>query len=125
MNPWVMLLSLAPGVQGDCSGGVVYAAGLNEGDFCVRLTITDAGLNDGDGVAAQDGTIIDPGGIGVLNIVTNVTSRAPKSIDDAVGCSISAAPKGTTLLDRADWLVVFSFITLLGLIKLRRNGLNL
>lgn len=41
----------------------LWTQGLNEGDFCVRLTIEDGGPNDADGVA--NGSIIDPSGVGV------------------------------------------------------------
>ncbi|WP_284381999.1 tandem-95 repeat protein [Litoribrevibacter albus] len=58
-------LMSAPGEEGFCPppGDGSYRAGLNEGDWCVQLTIEDGGPNDADGVS--NGSIHDPGGVGV------------------------------------------------------------
>ncbi len=106
------VIESGPGVQGDCTG-VTYTAGLNEGDFCIRLTIADAGPNDADGTPATDGTVIDPGGVGVLDVIVEFKPRASQSIDDAVGCSISPASGKVKLIERADWLLLLGFIALL------------
>ena len=44
-------------------GSFSYGSGINAGDRCLQLTIKDGGPNDADGAA--DGTVTDPGGIGV------------------------------------------------------------
>lgn len=56
-------LASAPGEEGICPppGDAAYVAGLNEGDWCVQLTIQDGGPNDADGLANQ--SISDPGGV--------------------------------------------------------------
>ena len=56
----------AEGNLGYCPppGSVRWSAGLEEGHWCVQLTIEDGGLNDNDGLA--NGTIVDPGGVSVL-----------------------------------------------------------
>ncbi len=56
----------APGSQGVCPPpqSDLYQTGLNEGDWCVQLTIEDGGPNDADGIA--NGSVIDPGGVGNL-----------------------------------------------------------
>ena len=41
----------------------LWTEGLTEGHWCVQLTIVDGGANDDDGIA--NGTIVDPGGVGV------------------------------------------------------------
>ncbi|AGH47091.1 Ig-like domain-containing protein [Paraglaciecola psychrophila] len=41
-----------------------WTIGLNEGHWCVQLTIEDGGPNDDDGLA--NGSIVDPGGVAVL-----------------------------------------------------------
>jgi hypothetical protein len=63
-------LSSAPGQQGYCPppNSTEYRAGLNTGDWCVRLTISDGGPNDDDGQA--NGTVSDPGGVAALASVT-------------------------------------------------------
>ena len=40
-----------------------WTAGLTEGHWCVKITLEDGGPNDDDGEA--NGTIVDPGGVGV------------------------------------------------------------
>ncbi|MGD8569801.1 MAG: HYR domain-containing protein [Gammaproteobacteria bacterium] len=60
------VVSSAPGQPGVCPapGDATYVAGLNEGNFCVQLTIEDGGPNDAD--ASADGVVRDPGGIAVV-----------------------------------------------------------
>jgi VCBS repeat-containing protein len=66
-------LASAPGEQGVCPppGSSEYRAGLNQGDWCVRLTLEDGGPNDADGIA--NGTVEDPGGVGTVHVVTSKT----------------------------------------------------
>ncbi|UJF21568.1 Ig-like domain-containing protein [Shewanella sp. OMA3-2] len=45
-------------------GSSLWQAGLNEGHWCVQLTIQDGGANDDDGIV--NGTIVDPGGVAVV-----------------------------------------------------------
>ena len=54
-------LASAVGTPGECPlpGSNLYAAGLNEGNYCVQLTIQDGGDNDMDGAANY--VIQDPG----------------------------------------------------------------
>lgn len=51
------------------AGSSSYAAGLTAGHRCLQLTIIDGGDNDADGNA--NGTVVDPGGIGVAASVTS------------------------------------------------------
>ncbi|MFK5949249.1 MAG: Ig-like domain-containing protein [Methylococcales bacterium] len=83
-----------------------YINGLTPGDRCVRMTITDGGPNDADGLA--NGTVVDPGGISE----TFFTSGTD-------GCSMSATPVNAR--ERADWWFVAGFLGLLGLLRLTRN----
>jgi len=57
-------LHSAPGSEGSCPApdDDVWSPGLTEGDWCVRLTLSDGGPNDADTMA--DGVITDPGGVG-------------------------------------------------------------
>ncbi|MFK5948221.1 MAG: hypothetical protein QM500_05585 [Methylococcales bacterium] len=120
----------APGVIGDCSAATAYTPGLSQGDFCVRLTIADGGPNDDDGTPADltdaDGTIIDPGGIALLNTPAPLCERDPTneactitSLDDANGCSISSRPVDP--MEKADWFIVAAFIALLGFTRRMRK----
>jgi VCBS repeat-containing protein len=63
-------LASSQGSVGFCPppGDASWTIGLNEGHWCVQLTIEDGGPNDDDGLA--NGTIVDPGGVAVL-ISTN------------------------------------------------------
>ncbi|GAA3938232.1 choice-of-anchor U domain-containing protein [Litoribacillus peritrichatus] len=81
----------APGSEGSCPSpqSSAYRTGLNEGDWCVQLTIEDGGPNDADGVA--NGRIHDPGGVGTTasdsNNVSNSdnTDTSKKSSGGAIG----------------------------------------
>jgi len=84
-----------------------YINGLTSGDRCVRLTITDGGPNDADGLA--NGTVVDPGGVSE----TYFTSGSD-------GCSMSNTPANAR--DHADWLLVAAFLTMLGLFRLRNKA---
>lgn len=68
-------LASAPGAEGNCPPpqSEQYRRGLNVGDWCVRLTISDGGPNDAD--ARVNGAILDPGGVGVSSSVV-VTSKS-------------------------------------------------
>ena len=57
----------APGQAGVCPapGSSDYTEGLAPGSYCVQLLIEDGGPNDSD--AKRNGSIADPGGIGVKN----------------------------------------------------------
>ncbi|HEY5760837.1 MAG TPA: choice-of-anchor U domain-containing protein, partial [Steroidobacter sp.] len=67
-------LASAPGSEGNCPppDSPAYRAGLNVGDWCVRMTLQDGGPNDDDG--QRNGSISDPGGIASYN---QVTTSAP------------------------------------------------
>lgn len=61
------------------AGSSSYTDGLNDGHLCLRLTIVDGGANDADGLA--NGTVVDPGGIGVGASITSSIG------DPAIGSS--------------------------------------
>ena len=67
-------LASAPGAEGLCPppGSEAFRPGLNPGDWCVRLTLSDGGPNDGDGQG--NGVVVDPGGVGSLATVVVTTS---------------------------------------------------
>ncbi len=64
------LLASAPGEEGFCPppASETFRAGLNPGDWCVRLTIQDGGPNDTD--KERNGSVSDPGGVGTLSQVS-------------------------------------------------------
>ncbi len=59
-------LASAPGEKGICPppGDEAFTEGLNEGHWCVQLTIEDGGPNDGDGKVNR--SVDDPGGVATL-----------------------------------------------------------
>lgn len=87
----------APGVEGYCPspGDPAYVNGLNEGDWCVQLTLEDGGPNDADG--SVNYSIDDPGGVAVVSTASTV------------GFSGSGSGSLTPA-----WLMFLSFLTLLG-----------
>lgn len=100
------------GTSTSCAG-VAYGSGLTAGDYCIRLTITDGGPNDRDGTA--NGTIVDPGGVGV-KAVAPPPPREGHSLDNAKGgCSMSTVP--VDLSQRADWWLVAGFFVVLGWLR--------
>lgn len=65
----------AAGEPGYCPppASSAWVPGLNEGHWCVQLTLNDGGPNDNDGTA--NGTIVDPGGVSVL-LTDNTVPKA-------------------------------------------------
>lgn len=59
----------APGEQGECPlpGDAAFTTGMNEGDYCIQLTIEDGGDNDMDGIANH--VIEDPAQVGAVQTV--------------------------------------------------------
>ncbi|RXE85870.1 Ig-like domain-containing protein [Pseudoalteromonas sp. A757] len=74
------LVFSSEGEPGICPppGDESWSVGLTEGHWCVQLQIEDGGLNDDDGEA--NGSIVDPGGVGVL--LSN--NQMPVALDDAI-----------------------------------------
>lgn len=85
------------------AGSSDYSNGLTAGHRCLQLTIVDGGDNDADG--AVNGTVVDPGGIGVGVSVTS-------TIDDpAIGTSGGGGAFG--------WWTLAGLLTWLGLQRRR------
>jgi hypothetical protein len=72
----------APGEAGRCPapGDSAYVDGLNQGDWCVQLTIQDGGPNDADG--ETDGAISDPGGVATAVTSDNGTGDGSSDNND-------------------------------------------
>ncbi|MBE0365842.1 hypothetical protein PULV_b0521 [Pseudoalteromonas ulvae UL12] len=70
----------AAGEPGYCptTGDPQWRAGLQEGAWCVQLTIQDGGKNDADGI--KNGTIVDPSGVAVYQS----QNTQPKAISDHI-----------------------------------------
>ncbi len=66
-------LMSATGSEGYCPppGDSSFSPGLNEGDWCVQLTIEDGGPNDADGETNRH--IEDPGGVATLKSTTTTS----------------------------------------------------
>ncbi len=91
-----------------------YNTGLRKGATCVFLRIYDNGPNDTD---STKGVIADPSGV-LLAGSSNVPPGS-SSISSS-GCSLSPTP--VSLESRADWLLVAGFISLLGLLGIKRKS---
>ena len=107
-------LASAPGGPGTCPapGNTAYRSGLNVGDFCVQVTITDGGRNDADSTA--NGTISDPIGLGSSAATTGggVISVGNPSTGGSGGCTVSTTTDANQRLDL--WLLG-ALLTWLGL----------
>jgi hypothetical protein len=87
-----------------------WQAGLKEGHACMRLTITDAGANDADGLS--NGVIALAGAIeGYPGIGTDLE-------DD--GCSMSSHP--VSARNHLEWLLVAGFLALIGLFRKQQRS---
>ncbi|QUJ66489.1 tandem-95 repeat protein [Photobacterium sp. GJ3] len=84
-------IASAPGEAGYCPppGDSQWQAGLQEGDWCVQLTIEDGGVNDDDGEV--NGSVMDPGGVGV--------PAGPNQLPNAVNDHQLLNRNGDILLD--------------------------
>lgn len=85
-------------------------SGLSTGNRCLRLTITDGGPNDDDGLV--NGTVIDPGGLSeVFFLDTRVAGSS--------GCSITN--KQRNFSSHLDWLLLSIFIGMLSWFRIKRS----
>ena len=64
-----------------------WTEGFMDGAWCVQLTITDGGPNDDDGIV--NGTIVDPGGVGVAQSDNNVPETNSDEITISQGESVT------------------------------------
>ena len=78
-------------------GGDVWQSGLNEGDWCVQIQIVDGGPNDADGIA--NGTIVDPGGVGIMGVGQNAL---PVASDDVAELLVDTSVEITVLDNDTD-----------------------
>ncbi|WP_231105489.1 Ig-like domain-containing protein [Pseudoalteromonas luteoviolacea] len=86
------------GEPGYCAppGNDVWQEGLAEGHWCVKLQIVDGGPNDDDGIA--NGSIIDPGGVAVINTGNNL----PVAISDEITVGAGQAIQIDVLANDSD-----------------------
>ena len=112
-------LASAPGSPGLCPApnDAAYRLGLNEGDLCVQVTLTDGGRNDADGIA--NGRIVDPSGVGGGVVAQSVAVSTIGSPDTGGGCSLGAKPIDP--LKRGDWWLLIGTIGLFGWARLLRR----
>ncbi len=94
-----------------------YTPGLNAGDVCLALTLTDGSTTDGDDDGSANGTIVDPGGVGIAAVLP--PASASRSKFDTSGCTITTKP--VSVASTADWWLVAGFMTLLGWMRRRRS----
>ncbi|MBJ2130619.1 tandem-95 repeat protein [Alteromonas sp. IB21] len=111
----------AKGEQGVCPApsSAAWTEGLNAGDWCVRLTISDGGPNDDDGIA--NGSIADPSRLAI------VTSDNTKPIANEDTLSIRTGDNGVlNVLENdtdadGDVLSIVSVNAYLGEVSLENN----
>jgi hypothetical protein len=79
-----------------------YKDGLQQGPYCVQLTLQDGGPNDADG--RFNGVIKDPGGVGLsLQAADNVTSSS--SSGSGGGCTATGSNGTDPLLPLLYWVL--------------------
>jgi hypothetical protein len=105
------LASAASTSAGVCPSpsSTAYTPGLSAGNDCLRMSITDGGVNDGDDSA--NGLVKDPGAVAEIKSGTEASLPG--------GCSISGGPG--TLSDHSEWILVAAFVTWLGFAARRRG----
>ncbi len=106
-------LASAPGSPGLCPppSDSAYRPGLNEGDLCVQVTLSDGGRNDADGTV--NGRIVDPSGVGGGVVTQAVTVSSISSPGTGGGCSLRSVPDHSSTT--GDWWLIGGAIGLLGL----------
>gem|GEM_PF-2147815 len=98
--------------SGACpSNAGAYSAGLNTGDECLMLSLTDGSLAGGDADGTADGSITDPGGIGVETTAAAAGQAPSRKNFNNTGCSISTEP--VSVSSKADWWLIAGFLALL------------
>jgi plastocyanin len=117
-------LSSSQGSFGFCPppGDASWTIGLNEGHWCVQLTIEDGGPNDDDGLA--NGSIVDPGGVGVASTANN----PPVAVDDFVEIVVNNEQYIDVLIndtdaDSSDVLFITSATANIGSVSIEGNQL--
>ncbi|MFL6872841.1 MAG: choice-of-anchor U domain-containing protein, partial [Candidatus Azotimanducaceae bacterium] len=102
-------VSSAAGTSASCpaAGNSSYSEGLNQGDFCLQLTIKDGGANDADGTV--NGVVDDPGGLAVDDNPPTVVAPDDANVEAESGSgvsltngAVSAFLSGATASDGAD-----------------------
>lgn len=109
-------LASAPGQEGFCPppSSSDYRAGLNPGDWCVRLTIKDGSVNDTD--RAANGSVSDPGGVGVLGNV-QVTGKSSGGGGGAFDLWFLLALVGLLLMKSLERRHVVAFLAMFGIVS--------
>jgi len=99
----------APGIEGACPspGDDSYTAGLTQGHWCVMLVIEDGGPNDGDQLV--DGSILDPGGLAILNEAPTVSIPAISQLEEGQTISLRA-----TVNDNGNQIVSYQWAQISG-----------
>ena len=99
----------APGSATSCPppSSASYKTGLTAGDYCVRLTITDGGPNDSDGIA--NGAITDPSGI----------ATGTGGFTGSGGCTLGT---DTNPWHGGSWWIIGTMIGWLGFTRRRRSS---
>ena len=113
----------AKGEQGVCPApsSAAWTEGLNAGDWCVRLTISDGGPNDDDGIA--NGSIADPSRLAI------VTSDNTKPVANEDTLTINTGDNGVlNVLENdtdadGDVLSIVSVNAYLGEVSLENNNI--
>ena len=77
----------------------LYQDGLNQGDMCVLLELTDGGIYDDDGEA--NGSVADPGMFAVQNLAPTISIAGELTVNEGefieLDASLSADPEGKGL----------------------------
>ncbi len=81
-------VSSSAGERGFCPppGDSRWSAGLTEGHWCVQVSVQDGGPNDADGIA--NGTIVDPGGVSILNNGNSLPVAKPDAVTTRIGIAV-------------------------------------
>jgi len=74
----------AMGVSGRCPkpGSDDYKPGINEGHYCLQLTLQDGGPNDADEIA--NGTVVDTGAIATLGVTEPIITIKSEMLEAAI-----------------------------------------
>ena len=99
-----------------------WVTGLTQGHWCVKLSIQDGGPNDNDGIA--NGSIVDPGGVGVARSSNILPVANPDNITMLANTAELIDVLANDIDANGDLLTILGASTNIGTVAIENNQLR-
>ncbi|QDO86467.1 tandem-95 repeat protein [Shewanella psychropiezotolerans] len=99
-----------------------WVTGLTQGHWCVKLSIQDGGPNDNDGIA--NGSIVDPGGVGVARSSNILPVANPDNITMQANTAELIDVLANDIDANGDQLTILGASTNIGTVAIENNQLR-